>query len=120
GRLNFIFEPLPTAMPNIRGGKVKPLAVTKATRLAVLPQVPTVAESGLPGFEMSVWIGFIAPSGVPREVIKRLNAEAVRAIRSPDVLERIAGQGVEPIADSVEEFAAVIATEERRMADFVK
>jgi tripartite-type tricarboxylate transporter receptor subunit TctC len=120
GRLNYIFEPLPTAMPHIRGGKVKPLAVSKPTRLAVLPQVPTVSESGLPGFEMSIWIGFIAPSGVPRDVINRLNAEAVRAIRSPDILERIVAQGVEPIADGVDEFAAVIAAEERRMADFVK
>jgi tripartite-type tricarboxylate transporter receptor subunit TctC len=120
GRLNYIFEPLPTAMPHIRSGKVKPLAVTKPTRLAVLPQVPTVSESGLPGFEMSIWIGFIAPSGVPRDVINRLNAEAVRAIRSPDILERIVAQGVEPIADSVEEFASVIAAEEKRMADFVK
>ena len=120
GRLNYIFEPLPTAMPNIRGGKVKPLAVTRPTRLAVLPQVPTVGESGLPGFEMSIWIGFLAPSGVPRDVINRLNAEAVRAIRSPDILERIVGQGVEPIADSVEDFAAVIASESARYAEFAK
>jgi tripartite-type tricarboxylate transporter receptor subunit TctC len=120
GRLSYIFEPLPTALPNIQSRKVKPIAVTRKTRLAALPQVPTMAETGLPDFEMTIWIGFLAPSGVPRDIINRLNMEMVRAIRSPDVLERIAAQGVEPLADSVEEFRTVMAAENARMADFVK
>jgi tripartite-type tricarboxylate transporter receptor subunit TctC len=120
GRLSFIFSPLPAALPHLRSGKVRPLAVTKSTRLQVLPEVPTVAESGLPGFETTIWIGLLTPAGTPPDVVARLNAEAVRAIRSPDVRERIIGLGAEPLADSVEEFAAVIEGESVRFADFVR
>jgi tripartite-type tricarboxylate transporter receptor subunit TctC len=119
GQVMMSFEPLPTAMPHIKSGKLRPLGVTTPARIAALPDVPAIAET-LPGFELALWFGFMGPAGMPREVTQRLNTELVRAIRSPEVRERLQSQGADPIGDSVEEFAAVLKKESAQWADFAK
>jgi tripartite-type tricarboxylate transporter receptor subunit TctC len=119
GQVAMSFEPLPTAVSHIKGGKVRALAVTTPARIAALPEVPTIAET-LPGYEMSIWFGFLAPAGTPREVANRLNAEVVKALQAPDVRERLQGQGVDPIGDTVDEFAANMRAESARWAQFAK
>jgi tripartite-type tricarboxylate transporter receptor subunit TctC len=119
GQVAMSFEPLPTAVSHIKGGKVRALAVTTPARIAALPEVPTIAET-LPGYEMSIWFGLLAPVGTPREIVNRLNAEIVRVIKNKEVQERLQGQGVEPIGDTVEEFAANMRTESGRWGEFAK
>ena len=119
GQVMMSFEPLPTAVPHIKSGKVRPLGVTTPKRIPALPEVPAIAES-LPGYELALWFGFMGPAGMPRDVTQRLNAEMVRALKSPEVRERLQSQGAEPIGDSVEEFAALLKKESAQWADFAK
>jgi tripartite-type tricarboxylate transporter receptor subunit TctC len=119
GQVMMSFEPLPTAVPHIKSGKLRPLGVTTPARIAALPDVPAIAET-LPGYELALWFGFMGPAGMPREVTQRLNAEMVRAIKSPEVRERLQSQGADPIGDSVEQFAAVLRNESAQWAEFAK
>jgi tripartite-type tricarboxylate transporter receptor subunit TctC len=119
GQVAMSFEPLPTAVSHIKAGKVRALAVTTPTRIAALPEVATIAET-LPGYEMSIWFGLLAPVGVSKEITSRLNAEIVKALKSQDVRERLQGQGVEPIGDTVDEFAANMRAESARWGEFAK
>jgi tripartite-type tricarboxylate transporter receptor subunit TctC len=119
GQIAMSFEPLPTALQHIKGGKVRALGVTTPARIAALAEVPTVGEA-LPGYEMSIWFGLLAPAGTPREVANRLNAETVKALKAPEVRERLLGQGVEPIGDSIDEFAAEMRRESVRWSEFAK
>jgi tripartite-type tricarboxylate transporter receptor subunit TctC len=100
-----------TALPHIKAGKLRALAVTSAKRSEALPEVPTIAESGLPGYDSVQWYGVLAPAGTPREIVARLHAEIARALRAPDVRERLAADGAEPVGSSPEEFAAFIRSE---------
>ncbi len=120
GQLSVIFEPLPTALPNLRAGKVKALAVTTARRIAALPDTPTLVEAGLPGYEMAIWFGLLAPAGTPREIVSRINAELVKAMRTPEVRERLANQAADPIGDTPEEFAATLRQESQRWGEFAR
>jgi tripartite-type tricarboxylate transporter receptor subunit TctC len=119
GQVAMSFEPLPTAVSHIKGGKVRAVGVTTPARIAALPEVPTIAET-LPGYEMSIWFGLLAPAGTPRDVINRLNTEVAKALKSPDVRERLQGQGVDPIGDTADEFAANMRTESARWSQFAK
>jgi tripartite-type tricarboxylate transporter receptor subunit TctC len=100
-----------TALPHIKSGRLRALAVTSAKRSEALPEVPTIAESGLPGYDSVQWYGVLAPAGTPREIVARLHAEIARALRAPDVRERLAADGAEPVGSSPEEFAAFIKSE---------
>ena len=120
GQVSAMIDPLPSSYPLVKGGKLKALAVTSARRVPFLPNVPTVAESGLPGFEMVSWYGLWAPPGLPREIGARLTAEAARAVRSPQVAERLGEQGFEPSGDGPEAFAAYIRDEIARYAKIIK
>ncbi len=108
GQVSFMFNNPITALPHIKAGKLRALAVSTAKRFSGLPDVPTVAESGLPGFDVGFWLGTLAPAGTPRAVIAKLNAEMVKILRMPDVGERLAALGVEVVGSSPEEFARVI------------
>jgi tripartite-type tricarboxylate transporter receptor subunit TctC len=119
GQVAMSFEPLPTALSHIKGGKVRALGVTTPSRIGALPEVPSIAET-LPGYEMSIWFGILGPAGMPREVTQRLNAEIVKALKTPEVRERLQGQGVDPIGDTVEEFAADMRKESARWGEFSK
>jgi tripartite-type tricarboxylate transporter receptor subunit TctC len=105
-----------TALPHIKSGKLRALAVTSPKRSEALPDVPTVAEAGLPGYDSTQWYGVLAPAGTPREIVARLHDEIARALRDADVGKRLAADGAEPVGSSPEEFAAFIRSEGEKWA----
>jgi tripartite-type tricarboxylate transporter receptor subunit TctC len=105
------FPGTPIAIPHVRAGRLKALGVTTATRSSQLPDVPTIAEAGVPGFEALVWVGVLAPAGTPRDVVAKLNGEVVRLLRSPDVQAGFAAAGVEPTPTTPEAFGAYLRSE---------
>ncbi len=106
--------------PLVKGGKLKLLAVSSARRMSAIPDVPTVAESGLPGFETGSWQGVVSPQGTPREIVARLNVEIGRILASPEMRERLGNQGAEVRTNSPDELAAFIRTEKAKWAKVVK
>ena len=111
GRVTMMFAPSTVALPPVRSGKLRALAVTSLRRSAALPDLPTVAESGFPGFEASIWGGLVAPAATQASTIRRLHLETVNALKLADVQVRLADAGLEPIGNSPAEFAAVIKAE---------
>jgi len=111
GQVALLFDSVPAVLHHIKSGKLRPLAVATSRRSNVLPEVPTVAESGLKGFAAENWFGLMAPAGTPREVIVRLNAEAVKALAAPELRNRLLELGFEPRSTTPEEMRAVIASE---------
>jgi tripartite-type tricarboxylate transporter receptor subunit TctC len=105
-----------TALPHIKSGKLRALAVTSGKRSQALPEVPTVAEAGLPGYDSTQWYGVLAPAGTPREIVARLHAEIVRALRDPEVGKRLEADGAEAVGSSPEEFSAFIRSETEKWA----
>ena len=120
GQISMVFSNLPVVLPLARTGKLRGIAVTSAQRVATASEFPTVAESGLPGFEASTWFGFLAPAGVPREIITKLNAEAAAALNTPAVREKMAGMGLFVVANTPEQFAELLKKEIPRWAKVVK
>ena len=106
--------------PLVKGGKLKLLAVSSGQRMSAIPDVPTLAESGLPGFETGSWQGVVAPAGTPRDVVARLNSEIVRIVSSPEMRENLGKQGAEVRTNTPEAFATFIATEKAKWAKVVK
>lgn len=119
GEVDMSYENSLIITPHIKSGKVKGLAVTGAKRSALLPELPTIAET-LPGYSASGWYGLLAPAATPKPVIARLNADAVKALRAPDVVEKLSGQGAEPVAGTPEEFTAFIRSETEKWAKLVQ
>lgn len=111
GEAQIIFDVINTSGPHIRAGRLKAIAVGTTVRSPVLPDVPTIAESGVPGFEAIVFFGLLAPSGTPRAVIDRLHREIVRALALPDVREKLAGMGNEVVGNTPEQFSEQIVAE---------
>ncbi len=111
GQMQWCFENLVLVLPHLREGRLRALAVTSRERAALLPDVPTMAEAGMPGFEAGGWYGLLAPAGVPPEVVSRLHAEAVAALREPEMARRIAEMGSPDVAGTPEAFRALIAAE---------
>src|SRR5258708_33081220 len=97
-----------TALPHIRAGRLRALAVTSAKRSEALPDVPTIAESGLPGYDSTQWYGVLAPAGTSRAIVARPHNEIVRALRAPEVMQRLAADGAEPGGRSPHDFAPLI------------
>jgi tripartite-type tricarboxylate transporter receptor subunit TctC len=120
GQVAMMFDLVLTAAPHVRSGAVRGLAVTGAQRSSALPALPTVAESGVPGYEVSAWFGIFAPAGVPQPAVQRLNAEFVKALREPDLRQRLASQGAEPLTSTPAEFAAYLRSEIDKWAKVVK
>ncbi|MCA3072786.1 MAG: tripartite tricarboxylate transporter substrate binding protein [Rhodocyclaceae bacterium] len=119
-RVQMFFAPLSPALPFVRDRRVLPLAVSTQRRAPALPELPTVAEAGLPGFEFDLWLGILAPSKTPRPVVKLISAEVRRVLELPDVRERMLGQGVDPRYTTPEEFDRFIRSEVDRIAKIVK
>jgi tripartite-type tricarboxylate transporter receptor subunit TctC len=115
-----MFAALPSATPFLQGKRVKPLAVTSPKRIPVLPDVPTVAEAGVPGIAVMEWYGALAPAGTPRAIIEKLNAEIVRIIQKPDVRTRFADLGADPVGDSAQEFAKQVRSDIAMWAKIVE
>ena len=120
GEVSVAFSTVLSAMPHIRTGKVRPLGVTTLKRVQVVPEVPTIAESGLPNFEASQWFGILAPAGTPRPIVDRLYQALLRGSSSPDVKDRLTAQGVEVVNKKPQEFAAVIKSETGQWAKVIK
>ena len=120
GRIAMAFSGVPPAIAHIQAGRLKPLAVTAPRRIAQLPQVPTVAESGLPGYEVVAWNGFLVPAGTAPETISRLHAETVKALAAPEVREKLIASGFEPVGGTSAEFAAVIERDIAKWSRVVK
>ncbi|HEY6354034.1 MAG TPA: tripartite tricarboxylate transporter substrate-binding protein, partial [Burkholderiaceae bacterium] len=107
-------------LQNIQSGRLKALAGAGPARLPQLPSVPTTAEAGLQGFEVTAWFGMVAPQGTPVDVVARLNAEARRAVASPETRELLSAQGLDPVSDSPQQFAALIGSEVVKWSRIVK
>ncbi|MDB5863077.1 MAG: hypothetical protein JWO70_883 [Betaproteobacteria bacterium] len=120
GQIHLSFASTPGSMPVVRSGKVKALAVTSAKRIAKLPDVPTIAESALPGYEGSVWYGVVAPAGTPREIQQRLNKEIAHIVAQPMNKDRMIASDFEPTTSTAEQFAAFIRSETTKWAKVVK
>src|SRR5258706_7327021 len=120
GQIDATFTGAPTVLPHLPSGRLRPLAVSSPQRLASLPDVPTVAESGYPGFDADQWYGIVAPAGTPVAVVARLNAEINKALQTPEVVERLAAEGAIPTPSSPKAFGELIAREIPRWAEVVK
>ena len=120
GQTQLMFDTMLSAMPQVRAGKLRALAVTSARRSPAAPEIPTVAESGLPGYEAIAWNGLLAPTGTPREVLARISAELRTAIEQPEVRERFEAQGFAAAWNTPESFAAFINAEIEKWGRVVK
>jgi tripartite-type tricarboxylate transporter receptor subunit TctC len=120
GQVPVMFLDLAAGGPQIRAGKIKALAVASARRISALPDVPTVAESGVPGFEAWAWQGLVVPAGTPEEVMARLHVEYSKAVGDPAVRQKLIDAGVEPLTSTPEELAAYIRSETAKWAKVVK
>ena len=120
GQVSVGFVSLPAALPHVKAGKLRALGVTAAKRSVVAPDVPTIAESGAPGYEVENWYGVLAPAGTPREIVNRLNAEIIKLLHAKDVKELLNNQGFEVLQSTPDQFAAFSKTEFEKWAKLVK
>ena len=120
GRISLIFDNMPSALPLVRSGDVRALGVTSATRSAAAPDIPTIAESGLPGFDATSWFALMAPAGLSKDVQTRINAETARVLSLPDVREKMAVLGLDLAPGSPQALATLIQSETAKWANVVK
>jgi tripartite-type tricarboxylate transporter receptor subunit TctC len=120
GQVQVMFDNAPNVMPQVKAGRLRALGQSGLTRSAIATDLPTVAESGVPGYEVMVWFGLVAPAGTPREVIAKLNAEVLKILAMPDVRERFLAQGVEPMGSTPEQFGEHIRAQMTKWAKVVK
>ena len=120
GQVSLMYDTVSSCLPHIKSGKLRPLGVTTAKRSVALPDVPTIADAALPGFEVTTWFGFVAPAKTPAEIITKLNTEIVKILNMPDVRERLLAAGSEPVGNTPEQMAAQIARETAAFAKIVK
>jgi tripartite-type tricarboxylate transporter receptor subunit TctC len=120
GNAQVVLDLVFSSIQHLKSGKLKALAITSAKRSPILPNVPTVAESGFPGFEATVWNGLVAPAGTPKEIVAKLNAEIKKAMADPKVMEQLRSQGFEPDWSTPEQFGTLIASEVSRWGKVVK
>jgi tripartite-type tricarboxylate transporter receptor subunit TctC len=120
GQVQVMFETGPGALPHVKSGKLKAIAVSSLKRSAAMPGLPTVAESGYPGFESIAWIGISAPAGTPKDIIAKLHTEIVKIVNMPDIKERFLALGTESVGSTPEEFAAYLKSEIAKWGKVVK
>lgn len=120
GQVALMFSPASTVLPHVASGRLRALAVTTASRLAALPDLPTVAESGLARYETVTWFGFVVPAATPRAIVTRLNAEIVKVLGQPELRRQFAAQGIDIVGGTPEEFAAYIRREIEKWARVIK
>jgi tripartite-type tricarboxylate transporter receptor subunit TctC len=120
GQVNAMFDNIPSALPHVKAGKLKALATTGAKRDPSLPELPTIAEAGVAGYDSGVWFGLAAPAGLPREVLAKLNAEAIKGVRSPEFMKRMGDLGYNFIPGSPESMGEMIRSEITRWTPIVK
>ena len=120
GQVNMMFINMPTGITHVRSGKAKIIAVSSIKRVSQLPDVPTVDQAGVKGFETSAWSGLYAPAGTPADIINRLHAEVVKILKQPSVREQLMAQGAEPVGDTPEEFSRFTLAEISKWAKIIK
>ena len=120
GRVQLIISTMASALPQMKSGKLRPLAVTTSQRSSFFPEVPTMSEAGVKGYEFSTWYGLLVPAGTPRMIIERLNAETRKALASPLVKEQFSAQGLEPAVSTPQEFAAYLKSEVEKWGKVIK
>lgn len=120
GQVSMYFASLPASLPHVRSGKLKALAVTSAARARIVPELPTVAEAGVPGYEYTGWYGMLAPAGTPAEIITRLNAEINTLLNAASVREKFAGDGAEPVGGTPDQFLVHLKSEIAKWAQVIK
>ena len=120
GRLDVMIDTIVIYAPHVQSGKLKALAVAQKKRLARMPELPTTAEAGLPGYEFASYFGMLAPAGTPGDIVRRLNAEVVKALGSPDVLDALSKMGVEPFPTTPEEYAKLIVEDGAKWRQIVQ
>ncbi len=120
GDTQLMFDNLASAMPQVKAGKLRALAVTTAKRSSLVPELPTMAEAGVPGFDIATWFGLLAPAGTPKDVIAKWNADVVKILDSPEMRQKLQAQGAEPTPMTPAQFAAFIAAELPKYARIVK
>lgn len=120
GQVHLNFDSVPPVINHVKAGRLRAIAVTSEKRFSLLPDMPTVTEAGIAGFDMTTWWGLVAPGGTSREIVSRLHAETVKLLRQGDVKERIANVGAETVGNSPEEFAAYIRSERAKYAKLVR
>ncbi len=120
GSVAMLFDSLASAMPNIKSGTVKPLALNAPRRSHLLPDVPTLAEAGLPAFDRYTWFGMFAPAGTPPDIVRKLQSEVVAALKAPDLRERFDAVGAEPVGSTSEQFVERIRSDGVRWAEVIR
>jgi tripartite-type tricarboxylate transporter receptor subunit TctC len=120
GEVDLSYENSLVVTPHVKAGKVKALAVTGTKRSKLMPELPTISESGLPGYNASGWYGLFVPAATPKPIVARLNQEAVKALRMPEVVRTLSSQGAEPVGNTPEEFGAFVKAEIEKWANLVK
>jgi tripartite-type tricarboxylate transporter receptor subunit TctC len=120
GRLQLIISTLASALPQVKSGKLKPLAVTTAQRSSFFPELPTMGEAGVAGYEFSTWYGLLVPARTPAPVVGRLNSETVKALNSPALKQQFAAQGLEPASSTPSEFGAYLKSETAKWAKVIR
>ena len=120
GETSLTITGLPQLRPHVEAGRLRLLAIGEAKRLAVLPQVPTIAESGVPGYQVTQWQGILAPAGTPGSIVARLNADIIKGMKAPEVRQRLAADGAELVGSAPEQFAAHIKTEVAHWGPVIK
>lgn len=119
GQIDFMFANIPSVLGIVRAGKLRAIAVGSKKRSPLMPDIPTVAEAGVAGYEMTGWFGLFSPAGVPREVLTRINTEVTGRLQRPDIKENLAQQGAEPVPGSVEQFGTFVRDEQTKWAKVV-
>ena len=120
GRVSMMIDTISAHIENVNAGKVRALGVTSAKRSPAAPNVPTLAESGLTGFDVSIWLGVLAPAATPKDIVARLNAEIAKVMADPGMKKQLASQGIEPMSSTPEAFAATIKTDMAKWGKVVK
>jgi tripartite-type tricarboxylate transporter receptor subunit TctC len=120
GQVGIKMDTIATATPHIKGGRLKPLAIASAKRSPLMPDVPTIAESGLPGYQGILWMGVLLPAGADAALVSQLHKASVQAMQQPDMQKQLAADGVEIVASDPAAFSQLIATEITQWADVVK
>ena len=120
GQVELSFQTTIASIPHINSGKLKAIAITGDERLPSLPQVPTYAEAGLPGYGIAAWMGIVAPAGTPKAIIDKMSSEVAAILVMPDILEYLAKQGMEPFISTPEQFAALIRSQIAMYTNIIK
>jgi len=119
-QIHFMFATIPSVIEFVRAGRLRALAVTSRTRSEAVPDVPTVAESGYPEFEASSWFGLVGPAELPREIVRKIHGEVVRALKIPEIRSKLVQQGADPVGSTPEEFGAYLRSETAKWSKVVK